>query len=142
MVDLHPTKCNLCGGKVIYTSNARIYGRKYGSGMCYYCTKCGAFVGTHEPYPEVAYGILSNAKMRAAKKKLHSIFDVYWKGAERKNKVRSSLYYWLGQQMGIPPEESHFGYFDLKQLEQAYRIMMSVKGKKMIVTKRGRVRFE
>lgn len=73
MIDLHPTRCNICGGKVIYTSNARVYGRKYGSGMCYYCTKCGAFVGTHEPHPEVAYGILSNAKMRAAKKKLHSI---------------------------------------------------------------------
>lgn len=44
--------------------------------------------------------------------------------------------------MGIPPEESHFGYFNLEQLEQAYRIMMSVKDKKMIVSKRGRVRFE
>ena len=30
-VDPHPTTCNLCGGQVIYTSNERVYGRKYGS---------------------------------------------------------------------------------------------------------------
>ena len=30
MIDKYPTVCNLCGGKVIYTSNARIYGKEYG----------------------------------------------------------------------------------------------------------------
>ena len=50
-VDTHPTTCNLCGGQVIYTSNERVYGRKYGSGYCYLCTCCGAYVGTHEPRP-------------------------------------------------------------------------------------------
>ena len=43
-VDTHPTTCNLCGGQVIYTSNERVYGRKYGSGYCYLCTCCGAYV--------------------------------------------------------------------------------------------------
>lgn len=33
MIDLHPITCNLCGGKVVYTSNAAIYGRSCGSGM-------------------------------------------------------------------------------------------------------------
>ena len=49
MIDKYPTVCNLCGGKVIYTSNARIYGKEYGSGKCYLCTNCGAYVGTHKP---------------------------------------------------------------------------------------------
>ena len=42
MIDTHPAACNLCGGKVILCSNARIYhGREYGSGLCYYCLDCG-----------------------------------------------------------------------------------------------------
>lgn len=59
-IDLQPTVCNLCGGKTILTSNSIIYGKQYGSGKCYYCTKCGAFVGTHVPRPTIALGILSD----------------------------------------------------------------------------------
>ena len=142
MINLHPTVCNLCGGKVVFTSNSAIYGKEYGSGRCYLCTKCKAFVGTHEPQPDVAYGILSNSKMREAKKKLHAVFDPFWDGKPNKNKLRSTLYYWLGEQMGIPPEESHFGYFDLPKLERAYQIMQSVKHKKMIVSKCGKSRIK
>ena len=29
MIDLHPIKCNICGGRVIYTSNTAIYGKAY-----------------------------------------------------------------------------------------------------------------
>ena len=62
-VDTHPTTCNLCGGQVIYTSNERVYGRKYGSGYCYLCTCCGAYVGTHEPRPREALGLLADSRM-------------------------------------------------------------------------------
>ena len=72
---LYPTKCNLCGGDVVYISNARIYGREYGSGRCYYCTSCKAYVGTHKPRPREAFGILANAEMRNMKKKCHKLFD-------------------------------------------------------------------
>ena len=68
MIDKYPTVCNLCGGKVIYTSNARIYGKEYGSGKCYLCTNCGAYVGTHKPRPREALGLLADAKMRTGKK--------------------------------------------------------------------------
>ena len=40
----HPTVCNICGGKVSYVSNARVYGSRYGSGWCYLCESCGAYV--------------------------------------------------------------------------------------------------
>lgn len=75
MVDLYPTKCNLCGGKVIYTSNATIYGREYGSGYCYLCTCCGAYVGTNKVYPKTALGILANPEMRELKMQAHALFD-------------------------------------------------------------------
>lgn len=35
MINTHPTRCNICGGRVIYGSNARVYGREYGSSYCY-----------------------------------------------------------------------------------------------------------
>lgn len=44
MINTHPTRCNICGGPVTYGSNARIYGREYGSGYCYLCQSCGAYV--------------------------------------------------------------------------------------------------
>lgn len=60
-INLHPTVCNLCGGKVIFTSNGILYGgREFGSGKCYYCTLCHASVGTHEPEPDKAKGILAD----------------------------------------------------------------------------------
>lgn len=79
MIELKPTKCNLCGGDVIYASNAVVYGREYGSGYCYYCTSCGAFVGTNKPYPDIALGILADEKMRQAKIRCHDVFDIHWR---------------------------------------------------------------
>lgn len=120
MVDLQPTKCNLCGGKVVYVSNAKIYGRQYGSGYCYCCTSCDAYVGTHEPRPKEALGILANKQMRDWKMKCHSLFDPLWKN---KRKKRGQLYTNLALQMGIPISQCHFGYFNLEDLKRAYEIL-------------------
>jgi len=120
MIDLHPTKCNLCGGKVIYISNAKIYGKQYGSGYCYYCSGCGAYVGTHIPRPREALGILANDEMKEWKIKCHNLFDPLWKN---KTKSRGKLYSALADQMGIPTRQCHFGYFDLVALKKAYEIL-------------------
>lgn len=118
-VYLRPTKCNLCGGKVIYTTNDRIYGKKYGSGYCYLCTACGAYVGTHRPRPKEALGILANERMKKGKRVCHDIFDKLWhNGVERKR-----LYAKLAEEMGIPIKLCHFGYFDMEQLKRAYKIL-------------------
>ncbi|MEG0988698.1 MAG: zinc-finger-containing protein [Clostridium sp.] len=119
MIDLYPTKCNLCGGKVLYVSNASIYGRQYGSGYCYCCTQCRAYVGTHKPRPKEALGILSSAEMRQRKIMCHSVFDLMWND----KKSRCMAYKKLAEQMGIPVSSCHFGHFDLKQLDEAYEII-------------------
>lgn len=119
MIDLKPTKCNLCGGDVVYTSNSAIYGREYGSGKCYLCTDCKSYVGTHKPRPEEALGILANCEMRELKKKCHYVFDKMWKN----RKERKRLYAKLASEMGIDIELCHFGYFDLAQLKTAYQII-------------------
>ena len=83
MIDTQPTTCNLCGGKVILCSNARVYhGREYGSGRCYYCLGCGAYVGTHKPRPEEAMGLLADEPMRKGKKLCHALFDTLWQADE------------------------------------------------------------
>lgn len=124
-INLQPTVCNLCGGKVVFTSNAVIYGKPYGSGKCYLCTQCGAYVGTHAPRPHEAYGILANATMREGKKICHNIFDSMW----HTRKERQDLYEKLAKEMGIPKEECHFGYFNLSQLQQAYTILINWRNK-------------
>lgn len=124
MIDLYPKTCNLYQGKVKYAGNDIIYGKKHGSGYCYFCTACKAYVGTHRGNPRKAMGILANEEMRAWKIRCHELFDSFWKEPGHKGKRRrSQLYIRLAGEMRIPAKECHFGYFDLNQLKQAYKIM-------------------
>jgi hypothetical protein len=113
----------LCGGKTILTSNSIIYGKQYGSGKCYYCTKCGAFVGTHVPRPTIALGILSDGNMRKMRKKCHHLFDSFW----HTSKERNQCYQRLAMALDIDITFCHFGYFDQEQLEKAYQVMLAWK---------------
>lgn len=142
MIDIHPTHCNICGGPVVFCSNSRIYGREYGSGYCYLCQSCGAYVGTHKPRPREAMGLLADGPMRAGKKMCHALFDPLWKGKPNAHKKRNDLYAWLAEQMGIPVEDCHFGYFDVAQLQKAYSILCSIQGWQMRYDNRGRLHFE
>ena len=135
MIDLQPTTCNLCGGEVEYIQNSTLYGRSYGSGWCYHCKDCDAYVGTHIPRPKEALGILANEEMRKWKMWCHNLFDRLWRGGikynETKTKIihikpkmtRGKAYSKLAKEMGIPLKECHFGYFNIKQLKQAYAIL-------------------
>ena len=124
MINTQPEICNICGGKVIYTSNAAIYhGRQYGSGYCYLCLSCGAYVGTHAPRPREALGLLADEPMRKGKMLCHTLFDSMWRGKKNARHKRSRAYCWLAGEMGIPVEDCHFGYFDIHQLRKAYLIL-------------------
>ena len=141
-VNLHPTVCNLCGGKVIYTSNQILYGRETGSGRCYYCTKCGASVGTHVSRPTEAYGLLSDKAMQMCRQNCHRLFDNLWKHSKNKRKMRSCLYGWLAAKMGVDTSDSHFGFFDFEQLKEAEIILTWVQDKDPVISKKGRLHFE
>lgn len=138
-VNVYPKVCNLCGGRVIYTSNAKVYGREYGSGKCYFCTECGAYVGTHKPRPKEALGLLANGAMRDLKIMCHDMFDSKWKGKEKARKKRNELYAWLAKQMNLPIEECHFGYFDEDLLKKAYAILYQIKDKKLEYDSHGNI---
>ena len=128
-----PTTCNLCGGKVEYITNDRIYhGKKYGSGFAYLCTNCGAYTGTHVPWPRQALGILADAEMRRLKMECHAIFDPLWRDeALRQNRrdARSNAYSRLANAMQIPFKDCHFGHFDKEQLLKALGILQDWKRK-------------
>ena len=124
MINLRPTVCNLCGGKVIYIENKEIYGSSYGSGYCYFCTQCHARVGTHIPCPLDAKGILADDKMREAKISCHRLFDLKWKNYPDAKRRRKAAYLWLADQLDIEPEDCHFGFFDLNMLRKAYRVLL------------------
>lgn len=142
VIDIHPTRCNICGGPVVYCSNSRVYGREYGSGYCYLCQSCGAYVGTHKPRPREALGLLADEPMRTGKKMCHALFDPLWKGKTKAGKKRHDLYGWLSHEMGVPVEYCHFGYFDLAQLRRAYIILRGIRGKRMQYDNCGRIYFE
>lgn len=132
-IPLRPTVCNICGGKVIFTSNSTVYGKEYGSGKCYLCTNCHALVGTHKPWPDIALGILANKPMREGKKYCHALFDPLWqKQKGDKTAKRNALYRWLTKEMGLPEDMGHFGYFNIAQLRQAYHILKKVEGKRPV----------
>lgn len=135
MIDLQPTVCNLCGGTVEYIKNSKIYGKSYGSGFCYHCINCDAYVGTHKDRPREAMGILANEEMRRWKNWCHNIFDKLWQPHYKVNysnlttkmvvpkMKRGQAYSLLAKEMGIPKSDCHFGYFNVKQLKRAYAIL-------------------
>lgn len=127
---------------MVYTSNANIYGKEYGSGRCYLCKQCGAYVGTHRPRPREAMGILANQNMRELKKECHAIFDPLWQGKQKAHKKRNDLYFWMSKQMGIPRDECHFGYFNEEQLKTARQILSGIQDKQMQYDKYGLIFFE
>jgi DNA-directed RNA polymerase subunit RPC12/RpoP len=127
MINLYPTTCNICGGKVIYTNNANIYGKSYGSGKCYLCTKCGAYVGTHVSRPRKAFGILADKHLRDLKIKCHDCFDKLWRNKKNAGHKRSKYYKQLAYLLDIPLEECHFGYFDEKMLNKAFEVINKIK---------------
>lgn len=142
MIDLHPKTCNICGGPVVFTSNAAIYGKEYGSGKCYLCRSCGAYTGTHKPRPMEALGLLADEPMRKGKMACHDLFDAMWRGKPKAKKKRQDLYLWLAGKMCIPVEDCHFGHFDILQLRRAYRILMAASRADMRYDNNGRIYFE
>lgn len=131
MINERPNTCNLCGGEVILVPNSFIHGDRSDDGrFCYYCKRCGAYVGTHRKRPRDAMGILANKEMRIMKIKCHELFDRKWKDKKHKHHARDLAYTRLAKKMGIPKDECHFGYFDLEKLNQAYEILFTDLSKK------------
>ena len=121
MINTRPTDCNCCMSKnsVIYGKMEEFQIRRFESGYCYICTKCGAYVGTHKGRVKDALGILSDEKTRKMRILCHQEFDKHY----MRRASKSAVYYRLAQEMKIPFDDCHFGYMDYCQLEKALNIM-------------------
>lgn len=117
-----PEICPYCGSPVIFTSNAVIYGKQYGGGMCYKCVNCDSYVGVHKG-TNVPLGILANKELRELKKECHALFDPLWKS----NKMtRKEAYGYLANLLSISIDECHFGWFSKEMLQKAKNVLVTL----------------
>lgn len=118
-----PEECPYCKRRVSLVRNDAIYGKTYGDWpYAYHCRPCDAMVGLH-PGTDIPLGTLANRALRTARAKNKQLFYGMMKA---RGFTRSQAYEWLALQMGIPQEECHFGWFDLKRCEQAGEICKEV----------------
>lgn len=114
------TTCNACAGPVEIVNNSEIYGKEYGAWpYAYICNTCDAYVGIH-PDTDIPLGTLANEQLRGARKAAKGHF---FRVLKAKRWERNDAYAKLARLMGIPPEECHFGMFDLHRCTQVITIM-------------------
>jgi hypothetical protein len=113
-----PTVCNNCGSKVDYVNNEAIYGRSYGKWpYAYRCSSftCDSYVGVH-PNTKIPLGTLADRATREARKQYKPMFfDLL----AQKGWHRGKGYNWLSKAMSIPPEETHWGMFNVERCKLA-----------------------
>ena len=100
------------------------YGRDYGP--TWTCTPCRAWVGCH-PRTEKPLGGLANAELRLAKQAAHAAFDPLWQRKMAREGVtqgaaRRAGYRWLADQLGLPFNKTHIGYFDIAQCQRVIEV--------------------
>lgn len=114
-----PTLCRYCKAPVKIARHAEIYGgREYGDWpFVYLCTNsdCGAYVGIHDG-TDIPVGTLADRPLRVARKYSKGQF---YKLMRQQDWSRDKAYEWLAKHMGLPVEETHFGWFDLDQCGKA-----------------------
>lgn len=110
--------CPYCGNEAIWCENKVVYGRNYGkSYMMWYCQKDDAYVGCHQNTKK-PLGRMANRELREIKKKAKKAWmDKYGKYGKR------FIYQKLAQDLGIPPQEAHFGMFDVEMCKKVLDLL-------------------
>ena len=106
-------KCPYCGGDAEISTGHKVYPHRpdLASLKIWACFPCDAWVGTHKNSGE-PLGRLANAELRMAKRKAHAAFDPLWKSGQMSRKKAYAL---LSEKMGLTPDETHIGMFDVEQ---------------------------
>lgn len=106
-------KCPYCGGDAELSTGYKVYPHRpdLASLKIWACFPCDAWVGTHKNSGE-PLGRLANAELRMAKRKAHAAFDPLWKSGQMSRKKAYAL---LSEKMGLTPDETHIGMFDVEQ---------------------------
>ena len=105
-------KCPYCDNDAVFVKGSKIYPHRpdlYGKKF-YLCSPCDAYVGCHSDGKPL--GRLANRQLRKAKMQAHAVFDPLWKDGPLS---RTEAYRWLSKAMGLHPDETHIGMFDVGQ---------------------------
>ena len=108
-------KCPYCGNDAELSTGHKVYPHRsdLANLKIWACFPCDAWVGTHKNSPTHApLGRLANAELRMAKRKAHAAFDPLWKSGQMSRKKAYAL---LSEKMGLTPDETHIGMFDVEQ---------------------------
>lgn len=118
-------------GEVIYPHRPDLYGLRF-----WRCAPCDAYVGCHKAGTHAVYngrqrkhdgteplGRLANAQLRSAKRMAHAYFDPLWQSqGQARFRSRTLAYKWLSERMGLPPERTHIGEFDVLQCHEVVEL--------------------
>lgn len=110
--------CPYCNGGTKVVSEEFIYGRSYKNKSMICCVnypKCDSYCGTHEEDGS-SLGRLANKQLRQYKKVAHDSFDRIWKEKVLK---RNEAYKWLSDEMELPLEFTHIGFFGIESCKKA-----------------------
>lgn len=107
-----------------FGDNGYPYQRAYGP--LWACLRCEAWVGVH-PGTTRPLGRLANYELRQAKQAAHAAFDPLWERKKvresiSRNKARKAGYQWLSDQLGIPVNKTHIGYFNTSQCAKVVEV--------------------
>lgn len=94
-----------CGSPAKLGSNATIYGKEYGNGMAWICTRfpaCRGYVGAHNTGD--ALGTIVDADTKKLRMRIHAIIDPLWREANNgrsRKRNRGSVYGWMRRIMEL-----------------------------------------
>jgi hypothetical protein len=115
-------KCPYCGNDAELKTGRHVYPHRpdLASLKIWACDPCDAWVGTHKNSPTHApLGRLANAELRKAKMAAHAAFDPLWKSGSMSRKKAYAL---LSDKMGLKPQDTHIGMFDVDQCKQVVAV--------------------
>jgi hypothetical protein len=128
-------KCPYCGNDAELSTGYKVYPHRADLAdlKIWACFPCDAWVGTHKNSPTHApLGRLANAELRKAKMAAHAAFDPLWKSGQVSRKKAYAL---LSEKMGLTPEETHIGMFDVEQCKTVILLCTP----QMVIERRGLV---
>lgn len=128
-----PTICPYCGSPVVLAGNSIIYGKPFGNGKAYICTRysegCRSYVSVHDG-TEIPMGRMADPELRELRKECHRRFDAIWrKHGPRKQQcdTRRAMYRALARRLNIARKECHIGFFNNEMARRALDIMAEPK---------------
>lgn len=128
-----PIFCHHCGSRVEIKHHEEVYGKVCSEWpWVYRCAdempgvECDAMVGMH-PFTNIPLGTLATKPLREARQRAKALFEPLWINEHDRIQSRARAYGWLAEQLGIPQEECHFGWFDLAQCARVIEILTARK---------------